>query len=188
MPQDSRAILRQKTLLGETYVELTPGTKAAPKIPEGGRLETAQVAPTVELDEIFRAFDKKTREGFQVWQQDLGKGIEGTDRTSPTPSAGCPTFAENTNEVLEDPELAGAGHPRGDQEHGRRVRRAHRARRPARRAGSATPTTCCARPASRDDSIRALFRAFPTFIDESHADPARSGRLRREHRAGAARS
>ena len=27
IPQDSRAILRQKTLLGETYVELTPGSK-----------------------------------------------------------------------------------------------------------------------------------------------------------------
>src|SRR6185503_7851463 len=26
LPADSRAILRQKTLLGETYVELTPGT------------------------------------------------------------------------------------------------------------------------------------------------------------------
>src|ERR1700709_36232 len=28
IPKDSRAILRQKTLLGETYVELTPGSKA----------------------------------------------------------------------------------------------------------------------------------------------------------------
>ena len=36
IPQDSRAILRQKTLLGETYVELTPGTNTAPDIPEGG--------------------------------------------------------------------------------------------------------------------------------------------------------
>ena len=33
IPQDSRAILRQKTLLGETYVELTPGTKSAPQDP-----------------------------------------------------------------------------------------------------------------------------------------------------------
>ena len=35
---DARAILRQKTLLGETYVELTPGTNNAPKIPEDGML------------------------------------------------------------------------------------------------------------------------------------------------------
>ena len=36
LPSDAQAILRQKTLLGETYVELTPGTRTAPKLP-GGR-------------------------------------------------------------------------------------------------------------------------------------------------------
>src|SRR5215470_14114630 len=36
VPKDTRAILRQKTLLGETYVELTPGTASAPTLPEGG--------------------------------------------------------------------------------------------------------------------------------------------------------
>src|SRR5436309_9993964 len=29
LPSDAKAILRQKTLLGETYVELTPGTRSA---------------------------------------------------------------------------------------------------------------------------------------------------------------
>src|SRR6476646_7633749 len=46
LPSDAKAILRQKTLLGETYVELTPGTKAARAIPENGRLAATQVAPT----------------------------------------------------------------------------------------------------------------------------------------------
>ena len=41
---DAKAILRQKTLLGETYVELTPGSPKQPTIPEGGRLPDAQVA------------------------------------------------------------------------------------------------------------------------------------------------
>src|SRR3954453_4205919 len=31
IPRDSRAILRQKTLLGETYIELTPGSSDVPK-------------------------------------------------------------------------------------------------------------------------------------------------------------
>src|SRR5919106_699683 len=30
IPEDARAILRQKTLLGETYVELTPGSPGEP--------------------------------------------------------------------------------------------------------------------------------------------------------------
>ena len=36
IPKNARAILRQKTLLGETYVELTPGTKQA-RHAAGGR-------------------------------------------------------------------------------------------------------------------------------------------------------
>src|SRR5215208_7978033 len=47
---DAHAVLRQKTLLGETYVELTPGTSEK-SIPEGGQLSNAQIKPTVELDE-----------------------------------------------------------------------------------------------------------------------------------------
>src|SRR5918998_2348598 len=67
LPSDARAILRQKTLLGETYVELTPGSPRARPIPEGGRLAAAQVAPTVQLDEIYRTFEADTRAAFQTW-------------------------------------------------------------------------------------------------------------------------
>src|SRR5919107_5622907 len=49
--QDAKAILRQKTLLGETYVELTPGTPGGARVKEGGRLAESRVEPTVELDE-----------------------------------------------------------------------------------------------------------------------------------------
>src|SRR4051812_6686637 len=67
IPKDSKAILRQKTLLGETYVELTPGTKSKGMLPENAALPAGQVSPTVELDEIFRSFDAKTRDAFQTW-------------------------------------------------------------------------------------------------------------------------
>src|ERR687888_38112 len=101
LPEDSRAILRQKTLLGETYVELTPGTQGSKKIPENGTLATARVAPTVELDEILRSFDKKTRESFQVWQQDLGAGIEGHGEDFSDALGSLTPFAENSTEVLK---------------------------------------------------------------------------------------
>src|SRR5918997_3392019 len=67
LPSDARAILRQKTLLGETYVELTPGNNRAAAIPEGGALASTQVSETVELDEILRSFDPETRANFQQW-------------------------------------------------------------------------------------------------------------------------
>jgi phospholipid/cholesterol/gamma-HCH transport system substrate-binding protein len=72
---DARAILRQKTLLGETYVELTPGTKSAKGVPEGGKLASSQVSPTVELDEILRTFDPQTRTAFQEWMASQAQAI-----------------------------------------------------------------------------------------------------------------
>ncbi|MDX6640549.1 MAG: phospholipid/cholesterol/gamma-HCH transport system substrate-binding protein, partial [Solirubrobacteraceae bacterium] len=65
IPKDTRAILRQKTLLGETYVELTPGDRSSGSLPENGTIPASQVSPTVELDEIYRAFDKPTRTAFR---------------------------------------------------------------------------------------------------------------------------
>src|SRR5689334_19830794 len=44
LPSDAKAILRQKTLLGETYIELTPGTRSAKPIDENGRLPAGNVS------------------------------------------------------------------------------------------------------------------------------------------------
>jgi phospholipid/cholesterol/gamma-HCH transport system substrate-binding protein len=98
---DAHAILRQKTLLGETYVEMTPGTNGAPTLPEGGHLNTKQVAATVELDEIFRSFDAKTRKAFQVWQQSVAQGIIGHGQDFSDALGNLPSFAEDTNRLLE---------------------------------------------------------------------------------------
>src|ERR671923_2004407 len=46
LPADARAILRQKTLLGETYVELTPGSRGARKLKEGQLLPVSNVSRT----------------------------------------------------------------------------------------------------------------------------------------------
>src|SRR5436190_16357972 len=41
--RDTRAILRQKTILGETYVQLTPGSPNSPMLPDGGTLARTNV-------------------------------------------------------------------------------------------------------------------------------------------------
>ena len=65
---DTRAVLRTKTILGETYVQLLPGAPNAPPIPDGGTLPRSQVQPTVQLSDIFNALDPTTRHAFQTWQ------------------------------------------------------------------------------------------------------------------------
>src|SRR6476659_7211534 len=47
--QDAKAILRTKTIIGETYVEITPGSSQAPPIRDGGMLARSQVEPAVQL-------------------------------------------------------------------------------------------------------------------------------------------
>jgi phospholipid/cholesterol/gamma-HCH transport system substrate-binding protein len=86
LPSDARAILRQKTLLGETYVELTPGSASAPKVPEDGSLGEAQVSDTVQLDEILRSFDKPTRDAFSTTRSATSRRSPRTRRTSSTSS------------------------------------------------------------------------------------------------------
>ena len=101
LPSDAKAILRQKTLLGETYVELTPGTGSVKKIPEGGRLQASQVSPTVELDEIFRAFDKPTRDAFGVWMQTQAQAIRGRGRDVNEALGNLGPFAEDASKAVD---------------------------------------------------------------------------------------
>jgi virulence factor Mce-like protein len=75
IPDNTRAILRQKTLLGETYIELTGGTKNAPTLSDGGQLKLAQTQNSTQIDEIFQALDKPTRQAFRIWQQNAAIAI-----------------------------------------------------------------------------------------------------------------
>jgi phospholipid/cholesterol/gamma-HCH transport system substrate-binding protein len=77
IPADTEAILRQKTLLGETYVELTPGSRDGRKLKDGSTLPFAQVSEAVQLDEIFRTFNEDTRLAFQGWMQNAAVALEG---------------------------------------------------------------------------------------------------------------
>jgi phospholipid/cholesterol/gamma-HCH transport system substrate-binding protein len=61
LPGDVRAILRQKTLLGESFVELSPGTAGAPRLAEGATIPRGQIAGTQPLDRVLGMLDRPTR-------------------------------------------------------------------------------------------------------------------------------
>ncbi|MEA2190914.1 MAG: phospholipid/cholesterol/gamma-HCH transport system substrate-binding protein [Solirubrobacteraceae bacterium] len=98
---DARAILRQKTLLGETYVELTTGTRGAPPLKEGATLHEGQVAQAVEFDELLRIFDKPTRTAFRQWQASLAQAGAGRGRDLNDALGNLPGFAENAQDVVD---------------------------------------------------------------------------------------
>jgi virulence factor Mce-like protein len=76
LPRDTRAILRLKTLLGETYVELTPGRKSTVPLADNSVLPRGQVQPTVELDEVLRVLDPPTRRGLQRFLKGVAAGVD----------------------------------------------------------------------------------------------------------------
>jgi phospholipid/cholesterol/gamma-HCH transport system substrate-binding protein len=102
VPRDTRAMLRTKTLLGETFVDLTPGNERAGTVPEGGTLPRASVAPTVELDEIFRSFDEETRLAFQTWMQTQAVASEGRGPDINAAFANLPEFVSASEELLAE--------------------------------------------------------------------------------------
>jgi phospholipid/cholesterol/gamma-HCH transport system substrate-binding protein len=123
---DARAILRQKTLLGETYIELTTGSQIQPgqtsgdvsaqsssidvgqlsgsdapePIPEGGHLAQSQVQDQTQIDEIFQGFDKPTREAFQSWMQNGALAINGRGLDLSDAFGNLGPFASDASDVL----------------------------------------------------------------------------------------
>jgi phospholipid/cholesterol/gamma-HCH transport system substrate-binding protein len=93
------AILRQKTLLGETYVQLIPEGNGS-FLPDEGQLANGQVEPSVTLDDILSAFDPKTRRAFQLWQQSVAEGITGRGEGINADFAALEPFVEHANQLV----------------------------------------------------------------------------------------
>jgi phospholipid/cholesterol/gamma-HCH transport system substrate-binding protein len=100
IPSNMHAILRQKTLLGETYVQLKPESRGAPSLPDGGQLPNAQVEPAVTLDDILAALTPETRSAFQVWMQSLAEGLGGRGEEVNSSFATLQPFVEDSNKLV----------------------------------------------------------------------------------------
>jgi virulence factor Mce-like protein len=95
-----QAIVRQKTLLGETYIQLIPHSHTGPYVADNGMLPPGNVMPSVTLDDILAAFDPKTRAAFKIWQQSVAVGINGRGEQINASFATLEPFTENANKLL----------------------------------------------------------------------------------------
>jgi virulence factor Mce-like protein len=172
IPKGTRAILRTKTLLGETYIELTPGPSHGPKLPDGATLPEANIAESVQLDEIFRTFNPRTRSAFQAWQQEAAVAIAGRGadlsyafgELEPALTKFDRLFRVLDSQRLAVKQLFRNGATSLEALRGRQGELAGL----VRNSNAVFSTT-----AQRARDIEAVFRAFPTFQDESRATLAR---------------
>ncbi len=111
IPQNTRAILRTKTLLAETYIELTPGSSSEPALEDGGTLPEANIAESVQLDEIFRTFNAPTRAAFQEWMQERGDRDRGAGPGPLRRLRPVRADPDRIRQTLPRPRQPGAGGP-----------------------------------------------------------------------------
>ena len=181
LASDSRAILRRKTLLGETFVELTLGSKHAAPVPDKGRLADGLVAETVELDEILQTYDPGTRRAFRIWQQELASALGGRGEQLNNALGQLPEFAEAGSDLLsvlhdQEREVRGLVRDTGEvysaltedeDQLGNLIRNSHGVFR---------------QTADQRVALAEAFRIFPTFLTESKATLARLERFSRDTR------
>jgi phospholipid/cholesterol/gamma-HCH transport system substrate-binding protein len=166
LPESTRAILRTKTLLGETYIELSPGDREGPELEDGGTLPEANIAQSVQLDEIFRTFNPQTRAAFQEWMQEAAVAINGQGQNlsyalgglEPTVTEFAELFRTLDSQRLAVSRLFSNGATTFSALRGRQGELGDL----IESSNAVFETT-----AQRNRDIEALFRAFPTFIDES---------------------
>jgi phospholipid/cholesterol/gamma-HCH transport system substrate-binding protein len=176
IPADTHAILRQKTLLGETYVELSPGSESGPSLAEGGSLPAAQVSNAVQLDEIFRTFNEPTRAAFQAWMQGAAAALHGRGADLSAAIAELDPFAEEADRalrILDSQRLAVRQLIRSGGE----VFQALSERQGQLRGLVQNAATVFATTARRNRDLAEAFTILPTFLRQSRATLTRLDRF-----------
>lgn len=174
IPKDTRAILRAKSLLGEAYIELTPGDKRDGMLEDGDQLPPAQVAKSVQLDEIFRTFDAKTREAFMQGAISNSVAIDGRGATLNQTLGVLPGTVTSLTDVLQVLDEQ-------DQDVSRLIKNTGvvfdaLSKRQGQLSGMIRNTdTVFKTLADRDEQLKDFFRVFPTFLRESRVTQERLG-------------
>jgi virulence factor Mce-like protein len=164
--KDARAILRQKTILGETYVQLTPGTPHSPMLKDGALLARSNVTSAVQLDQIFNALDPRTRAAFRQWQQQLAIAVKGNDQNISNVIGNLPTFAADTTDLLQVLDVQHTAVVRLVQQGGTVFAALNRDPSALRNLITSAETTF-ATTAANNTAIVDTFHVFPTFLDET---------------------
>jgi phospholipid/cholesterol/gamma-HCH transport system substrate-binding protein len=177
LPKDTRAILRQKTLLGETFVELSPGHRSLGDLPDGGTLNNAHVEKTVELDEILRIFDPATKKAFRSWVQESSKTISGTAPQDLNSALGnLAGFAQDGAAVLQVLNTQSTAVRQLIKNTGVVFAALNQRRGQLRQLIQNSDRTFSALQ-SQQTALADTFRIFPTFLDESRLTLARLQRF-----------
>ena len=175
---NTKAMLRSKTIIGETYVELTPGDKRRGTLAEDARLPDGQVTEAVQLDEVLDTLDGPVREAFSDWQQAFGQAVGRRGRDINAAVAQMPQVVGEGTEllrVLEREEAAVRGIVDATGATFESVAQDAGALRGLVRSARAT----FGATARRREDLATTIRILPTFLEESRLTLNRTERFAR---------
>ncbi|MEV4423287.1 MlaD family protein [Patulibacter sp. NPDC049589] len=75
--RDAKILVRQKTLVGENYVDLTIGDAKSGQVPDGGTLAVAAQQESVPIDKVLNTLDPKTRKHVSQNLRAAGDSVKG---------------------------------------------------------------------------------------------------------------
>jgi phospholipid/cholesterol/gamma-HCH transport system substrate-binding protein len=169
IPRDTRVILRTKALLGETYVEMTPGSRNAARLGDGELLPRSAEQESVQIDEIVSTFDEPTRRAFQSWVRELARAIRlGRGEDLNDAIGNLPGFVASGEDVLrvldqEEPALRALVRNSG------RALAAVNERRGQFRELIVNANDFFGALDSRNEALAEAIFILPVFLDESRA-------------------
>lgn len=176
LPASTRAILRRKTLLGETFVELTPAPHRPPYLDDGATLPVEQVDDVQQLDQVIDAFDRPTREALKRFLDGTARSFAGRGEDA---NQALGAFAPATRSLgtlarvldRQRPALAGLVRDSGTVLRGL-------GRRDTDLAGLVSAGDALfSATASRDRALRGLVERLPGFLDQTRATLGEAERM-----------
>ena len=99
--RDARAMVKSKNLLGETYVELSRGTPAAGRLPDGGQVDREHTLTPVEVDQVLNVLDPDTRQRLVLLIDTLGEAVQGRGPDLNASAGDLDTLLPSLRKVLE---------------------------------------------------------------------------------------
>lgn len=97
-----KATVRSKSLLGEGYIELAPGSDAVPRLRDGGRIANANVVPTQRLDDVLQTFSPSARASFRRFTRGMDGAFRGRASDVNDILGRAPAFAGNLEQVADE--------------------------------------------------------------------------------------
>src|SRR5437588_12703115 len=107
--KDARAVIRQKNLLGETYIEVNRGSASQGAIPDGGTIAQDHTLTPVEIDQVLNALDPQVRDQLDIVINTLGQATAGRGQDMNASAADLSSVAVDLR-VLAQPLASNSDH------------------------------------------------------------------------------